>query len=165
MKALHGGWIILAGIVVSLIPWLFWIGLILVAWGGWKIWKDRNPENDPWLKEKENCEFKWAYGGTGLALDTATRTLHLKSKTTQKSYPFDDIREWKYNVSTGGEVINGSVGINAGIHLKNKAESGFFVMMRDIEHPQWRIAFPYNKRMEGELMKWMEIFRQHVNKE
>lgn len=136
MKDLSGWWLVAAGIVVAFIPWLFWVGLLTIAWGVWKIWNDKKPENDPWLPARAGCQYKWAYGGTGLALDITSRTIHLKSKQTQKSYSFDDIREWKYNVQTGGEIINGSVGVNAGIHMKNKAESGLFVLMRDIEHPQ-----------------------------
>ncbi|MDO8826136.1 DUF4755 domain-containing protein [Methylophaga sp.] len=165
MSPVQGWWIIAAGIIGTLIPWLCWIGLLMIGWGIWKLWRDKRPGNDPWLKEKEDCQFKTAYDGTGLALDTATKTIHLKNKNVQKSYPFEDIREWKYNVQTGGQIINGSAGTNYGIHMRNKAESGLFVTMRDIEHPQWRIAFPYNKKMEGELLKWMEIFRQHVNNE
>jgi hypothetical protein len=163
---LSKGWFAVAlGIIATLIPWTVWFGLALIVWGAWKIWNDKKPGNDPWLKEKNDCQFKWAFDGTGLALDTSTREIHLKNKDIKKTYHFDDIREWKYNVQTGGEIINGSVGTNYGNHLRNKAESGLFIMMRDIEHPQWRIAFPYNKKMEGDLMRWMEIFRQHVKNE
>lgn len=160
------GWLaIVLGILLAIVPWLFWIGLLLIVWGIWKLWNDKKPGNDPWLKDREDCQYKWAYDGTGLALNINSKTIYLKDKKVQKSYPFSDIREWRYNVQTGGEIINGSAGANYGIHLKNKAESGFFVFMRDIEHPQWRIVFPYNKKMKTELMRWVEIFRQHVNNE
>lgn len=155
-------WVIGVGVVAALVPWTAWIGLALIAWGIWLLWRARQPGNDPWLADKSGCQYKWAFDGTGLALDTASRTLHLKSREAQKSYPFDDVRAWRANVQTGGEIYNGSAGTNFGIHLRNKAESGFFVTVRDIEHPQWRIAFPYNKKMEVELQRWMEIFRQQV---
>ena len=144
MKSSSGWLAIGAGIVVTLIPFplMAWAGLLMIAWGIYRLWAGKRRGNDPWLADKANCPFKWAYDNTGLALDTATRTIHLKNKETAKSYSFDDVREWKYNVQTGGEIINGSVGTNYGIHLKNKAQSGLFIMMRDIEYPQWRISFP-----------------------
>ena len=104
MKSSSGWLAIGAGIVVTLIPFplMAWAGLLMIAWGIYRLWAGKRRGNDPWLADKANCPFKWAYDNTGLALDTATRT----------------------------------------IHLKNKAQSGLFIMMRDIEYPQWRISFP-----------------------
>lgn len=51
---------------------------------------------------------------------------------------------------------------------KNMDDSGFFISVRDIDYPEWRIAFKYRiglkeRQMEMELKKWMEIFDQIVN--
>jgi hypothetical protein len=121
MAASKGWWAIAGGVIVGLIPGFSVFGLLLITFGVWKIWSDKkNPANDVWMKEREGCEYKWSFDGTGIALDTKTKTIHLKDKKVQKSYPFVDIREWKYNVQTGGEIVNGPAGTNYGIHLRNK---------------------------------------------
>jgi Domain of unknown function (DUF4755) len=130
----------------------------------------RLPESppDPWLLAREGCQFKHFYKGTGIALDATSRVIYLKDKKLEKPYPFNDIREWKYNISTGGQVIGGGMpgaGHIIGTAIRNERESGFFVEVRDIDCPKWRIAFPYNGKMETELLRWMEIFRQYVKNE
>jgi hypothetical protein len=38
------------------------------------------------------------------------------------------------------------------------ARSGFFVEVRDIDHPRWRIAM----KDEAQQARWMEILRQEI---
>ena len=128
----------------------------------------KHARSDTWPSANGNIQFKHLYDGTGIALDTDNQIIYLKNGKLQKSYPFSEIREWKYNVQSGGTIIGGGfrgLGHNLGTVRNNKKSSGLFISVRDIENPQWRVAFPYNTKMEGELLKWMEIFNQYVNNE
>ena len=60
------------------------------------------------------------------------------------------------------------MGHDISVNMRNKKESGFFVSVRDVENPEWRLAFRYmsgrwQRKMEIELKKWMEIFDQCIN--
>jgi len=39
------------------------------------------------------------------------------------------------------------------------------VQVKDVDHPEWQIRFPYNKDLKKNLLRWMEIFEQKVNQQ
>ena len=152
------GWFIgsiAAAIVSSVILWiLFW----------WlpsfkKVTEERIEKADDWSLSTKDCQFKHFYNGSRIALDTNNMIIYLSQNGIQRSYPFSDIRyfEYFYRKDLGGSSFRQLI--------SHRAESGFFVTVRDIDYPKWRIEFPYNKEIEKNLLRWMEIFRQHVNNE
>jgi len=121
-------------------------------------------KGDKWLKGKgPHCDYKLWVAGTGIALDSTNRLIHLKAGKAEKSYSFDDIRDWAYNKVSGGQVIGGPVMQsalhNAAERAQNREATGFFISVRDIDNPRWKIQMVD----EHEMLRWMEIFRQHVN--
>lgn len=149
--------------------YFFIVIVFCVCFAIWDIRRTPNNVSTTWSLATNDCQFKHFCNSTGIALDTNNKIIFLKQNRAEKSYPFSDIREFEYNISTGGNVVAGNnlhaAMYNVGVHSRNKAESGLFITVRDIDHPQWQISFPHDKRMKTELLKWMEIFRQHVNNE
>ncbi|MDD4616435.1 MAG: DUF4755 domain-containing protein [Alphaproteobacteria bacterium] len=144
---------------------------------------------DAWAASWPTAPYKHLCDPQGIIVDPVKEMVHLRSvffkKVIERSYPFADIRGWRYNLQKGGHVSSGSViggGItgashnigsaigdlinNAQIENRNIQNTGFFIEVRDIEFPEWRIWFPgREKRQKYEMKKWMEIFNQHVNGE
>ena len=48
---------------------------------------------------------------------------------------------------------------NARAAKQASANTGLFVLVKDVENPRWRIAM----KDEGTQARWMEILRQEVN--
>ena len=104
--------------------------------------------------------------GTGIAVDTVKQVVRLKKDKVTKEYPFTDVREWRANKVTGGEVIAAggwagvaAIGQNARVGRENREQTGLFVKVRDIDHPEWRIDM-----QDQDLQnRWMEILQQTLN--
>lgn len=116
----------------------------------------------------KDANYVHAYDKTAIALSSAERWVRVSSGAKAKQYSFDDVREWDRVWQTGGHLVGyaGSVaggfaqaGNNARVNRENRAASGLFVHVRDINHPVWRIAFPTQEA----LLRWNEILRQFVN--
>jgi hypothetical protein len=135
---------------------------------------------DSWIGSKNNCRYKHAFDGFGIAVDTDQAMLYVTSpKEGPHSYPFSSVREWGYDipgydstviVGRGGGV--GMAGARMGAATQNilnaaKAEdqTGFWVRVKDIDYPEWFIRFQKSKNVETELKRWMEIFQQYINEE
>lgn len=117
----------------------------------------------------DGATYKHVFKDWAIALDAPAQKLFLRSKfngkPVSKTYSFSDIREWRRNITTGGNVVGTGaqvVGHNVAQAMMNEQESGFFVSVRDIEYPEWRIAFAPNNKRDMELKRWMEIFSQYV---
>ncbi|WP_295991966.1 DUF4755 domain-containing protein [Rugamonas sp.] len=110
---------------------------------------------------------------SGIAVNIRARTLTLLSKGKWKTYPFSDIRQWATNKSTAGEQIvvgggalgfaamAGAASANAAAAERAEMASGFFVTVRDIENPKWRVAM----RSLATQDRWMEILTQAINED
>lgn len=145
---------------------------------------------DPWLATVSDCKYKYAWDGTGIAVDQANSCLHLLARfngiPVAKTYPLSDVRSWRFEMpelvlERGGAVIGGGItgasrnlGYGIGQAISNSVResrvienTGLYVDVRDIDHPQWFIKFrsrtPHDKSTEMELRRWMEILAQHVN--
>lgn len=123
-----------------------------------------------------DIDYRHFFHDTGIAVDRKNEKLYLRSSfngvSQNKVYPFSEIRTWRTNIQTGGHVYNSSAGINEGLAIvahnarisrMNEYNSGLFIEVRDIEFPEWRIAFPVKAGMDLDLNRWMEILRQVVN--
>ncbi|RLM18075.1 hypothetical protein BIY29_18700 [Brenneria alni] len=115
---------------------------------------------------------------SSMKLDSKERLIFLKDGNNEKTYSFDDIKEWKYNISHGNEIEGAGLSLNAANinnmrMFKNRAETGFFISMRDIQNPEWQIQFfPKEgsfksqkglKDLQKQMNQWMEVFDQVVN--
>jgi hypothetical protein len=145
---------------------------------------------NPWLSAVGDCKYKHAWDGTGIAVDEADGCLHLLARfngiPVAKTYPLSDVRSWRFEmpdlvIERGGAVIGGGItgasrnlGYGIGQSIANSVResrvienTGLYVDVRDIDHPQWFIKFrsrtPHDKSTEMELRRWMEILAQHVN--
>lgn len=105
-------------------------------------------------------------GQTWLALNPRDKTMTVMAGSLVRTYAYADIRAWEA-VSQAAERFVGATfqgglaaaGANARANAAAAAQSGFFVTVRDVDHPIWRIAMiaPVTQA------KWMEIFRQELN--
>lgn len=137
---------------------------------------------ESWLASVMHCEYKYAWDGSGIAIDVKNKILHLTShidgRHISKSYSLpEDVREWGYEmpgmtITTPGR--GASLGDAAGIQAVNSMESvkaientGLWVRVKDIDFPKWFIKFKckkvQDKECEMQLTRWMEIISQHVN--
>ena len=133
---------------------------------------------DDWLSSVGDCQYNYAWDGTGVAVNTKEELIHLamlfKGVPITNTYSFSAVREWGYNIEGYTLVDTGTtrnVGAGIGASMSNAAaitaaqeKSGLWVGVADIEHPRWFIKFRPDKQIENELLRWMEIFRQSINK-
>ena len=148
------------------------LGIALAVFSLVKIFKEisSNKSENEFLSLQfvQAADYKHCYGGTAIAINKKEKKLLLGSTEKLKLYEFDQIREWEYKIYSGGSVVTGNLaGIaqNMNNRQQNENGSGFFVRVKDIDFPEWRIAFDFgggSKSAEKEATKWMEIFSQFV---
>lgn len=172
------------GLVVScLIPFAFKEGFVAgmtflaVGWGptGLLVWYVFNRASN---RENAHAQMLAAAGvpagsgvdhaedGTGIAINKAARTLTLLINGFNKTYPYADVREWESRKERAGQVVGvglqgglAAMGANARAERDASANTGFFITVRDVENPQWRIAM----KDQAIQARWMEILRQELN--
>lgn len=143
------------------------VGLALIVWG--IIARSKSSTNTS-TAEGFGSGFTYAFESnkTGIALSTDRKIVKLKDLKLTKEYPFSDIREWKTNIASGGEIFFAGGSFSAGMaalgenrrnRKRNIADSGFFITVRDIDNPVWRIEMLDEKSQQ----RWMEIMRQCIN--
>lgn len=113
------------------------------------------------------AKYSYTCGSTGLAMDTDQNILRVKNGSFIKEYPFTDVREWRANLVSGGGVVGvGAVGGMAAVgqtiraNRENAKASGFYIKVKDIDNPEWRVEMPSQDNQN----RWMEIFNQLINK-
>jgi hypothetical protein len=146
----------------------------------------------PWLQNQASCQFKYGWDGSGIAVDTANQIVklfnHRGGISTEKSYPYADIRAWGFVMEgattvSGSQVFGGGIqgashnigsGIGEGIanamfEEKAKENIGLWLEVKDIDNPKWFVKFKArkskDKNTEIELRRWMEILQQHINRD
>lgn len=119
---------------------------------------------------------------SAMTLDTNKRLITLESGKNEKTYSFEDIRHWRYNLASGGEAIGSDIGtvvqaalLNQSSRQKSYKESGLFISVKDIDFPEWQIMFYPTEgqnhtlagilNMELQLKRWIEVFSQVINQE
>lgn len=114
----------------------------------------------------KSADYSHTFRKCAIAVDVKNQRVYLAQNGKSKIYDYADIRGWRTNLSSGGAVFG------AGMHAamanmansnQNIKSSGFFVRVKDVDHPEWQIQFKYNKQYDHELKRWMEIFEQKVN--
>lgn len=96
-------------------------------------WKDSLPRYD----------FIRIWNGTGIAVDTINRTVHLaqtrNGNFVGKAYPALDLLEWNYL----GQDSQGSASL-------------LIIQVRDSEHPVWKVSFENDADPDFEGRRWLE---------
>jgi len=106
--------------------------------------------------------FDYSERGTGIAINPKARTLTLLDGGFWKTYAFDEVREWETRHEQASQMIGGGlmgVAAAAGNDRRAAANTGLFVVVKDIENPKWRIEM----RDVRTQARWMEILRQQLN--
>lgn len=110
---------------------------------------------------------KTIIGAYGLAYDAGV--VYVMEHGVAAKLPWSEIRSWSWNIDGysktvvyGGSLANNqAANMQAAIH-NNIAKwdafrnSGFFIKVSDINHPQWQ----FMSTEEKTLIRWMEIFNQ-----
>ncbi|WP_261641530.1 DUF4755 domain-containing protein [Erwinia mallotivora] len=165
------------GLIDLALIWIFVsILLLMFAYKKFKVrkWNANTKDN---FNEKNNGIWSHEYFSSLMIIDTNKRKIFLKEEDKQKTYDFSEVREWRYNLSHGGEIVGGglsSLTLNKINTNKNLYESGFFVTVNDIHNPEWHIHFFPRKGhintqdgvrdLELQFKRWMQVFDQVINK-
>lgn len=114
----------------------------------------------------QGAGFDHSEEGTGIAINKQGKTLSLLMGGFHKTYPYADIREWQSIKETAGAAVG--VGVSGGLAAMGASErmkrdaaanTGFFVTVRDVDNPKWRIEM----KDEATQARWMELLRQEIN--
>ncbi|RQO58487.1 hypothetical protein DBR47_12300 [Paucibacter sp. KBW04] len=112
--------------------------------------------------------FDHSEGDSAVAINRQAKTLGLRIGEKWKAYPFADVRAWETNKERAGQVVASNLtgtmaamGPNLRAIQDAAAATGFFVTVRDIENPKWRIAMSDSNTQA----RWMEILRQSINED
>lgn len=119
------------------------------------------------FKQAGSPKYSHFENDTAVAIDPGAGTLTLKVKSSIKTYPFADIREWTSAqgqaatfIPMGGLANGVAAGAAAmGAAANAAAMTGFFVKVRDVEHPEWRVSM-FKK---SDRNRWIEILQQEIN--
>jgi hypothetical protein len=110
--------------------------------------------------------YQHTWSGTSIALFPKASKIFLTDGNFRQVYEFAHLRQWRKHWVTGGKESyegNGPVGRvylrNRKTEAKNRAESGLFIDVRDVNRPIWRVAFG----SEHDLNRWFEIMQQVLN--
>ncbi|WP_226020263.1 DUF4755 domain-containing protein [Serratia symbiotica] len=149
--------------------------LCATAFGKYVVRKN-NDATFNYLNENNDGVYLHKFNDCEIRLDTNKQEVFLKNSEGENTYSFDDIKEWSYNITYGGEISGGGLkGIseNGKTLGQNIAESGLFIRVKDVRKPEWHIQFyPRNDAfnspkglndLKAQLNQWMEIFDQNLN--
>lgn len=107
-------------------------------------------------------------GPSGIAIDARAKKLLVHENGFHRVYGYGDVRSWESNKQTagvmaavGGGLAGAMAAGGASMRAESQAEAatGFYVFVRDIEHPRWRVAMSSAR----DQARWMEIFTQELN--
>ncbi|EES4206834.1 TPA: DUF4755 domain-containing protein [Escherichia coli] len=156
---------------------LFFISAMLcaTAYGKYVVRKN-NDATFNYLNENNDGIYIHKFNDSEIRLDKNKQEVFLKNSAGAKTYSFNDIKEWRYNITYGGEVAGAglsSIRENGKTLGQNIADTGLFIRVKDVRKPEWHIRFyPRNDAfnssnglndLKTQLNQWMEIFDQNLN--
>ena len=167
------------GAKVMTVYWvpLFFISAMLcaTAYGKYVVRKN-NDATFNYLNENNDGIYIHKFNDCEIRLDKNKQEVFLKNSAGAKTYSFNEIKEWRYNIKYGGEVPGAglsSIRENGKTLGQNIADTGLFIRVKDIRKPEWHIRFyprndSFNSRkgindLKTQLNQWMEIFDQNLN--
>ena len=164
----------------SFMAWFFACAFIIFTAIPKYLDKRKNHSTIDYLNENNDGYYYHEFDKTSLLVDLNKKTIKLKEKNKEQTYPLSDIKTWRYDLTSSGKIIG--VGITNGIiaksqndsnRLKDAKNSGFFISVKDIQNPEWQIKFfPKEGRFsddkgfrdtEIQLKRWMQVFEQVLN--
>ncbi|EEQ0471845.1 DUF4755 domain-containing protein [Salmonella enterica] len=156
---------------------LFFISAMLCATAfGKYVVKRNNSSTLNYFNDNNDGIYLHKFNEFEIRLDTNKKEVFLKNDEGAKTYSFEEIKEWSYNIKYGGEVAGAnlsSIRENGKILGQNLADTGLFIRVKDVRKPEWHIRFyprndSFNSRkgindLKEQLNQWMEIFDQNLN--
>ena|SRR5471032_2391101 len=114
-----------------------------------------------------DAKFAHMEGGTVIVLNPKIRRMALSAGGESKVYGYDDVRGWSARKESrgGGAVGFGAAGTiaagseNIAASMRADLNTGLFLTVRDIDHPQWRISM-FEQR---DRARWEEVLRQELS--
>lgn len=158
------------------VPLFFVSAMLLATAYGKYVVKKNNSSTFNYFNDNNDGIYLHKFNECEIRLDTNKKEVFLKNKEGAKTYSFDDIKEWSYNITYGGEVAGAglsSIRENGKTLGQNISETGLFIRVKDVRKPEWHIRFyPRNSAFNShnglndlkvQLNQWMEIFDQNLN--
>ncbi|EAB8447489.1 DUF4755 domain-containing protein [Salmonella enterica subsp. enterica serovar Matadi] len=156
---------------------LFFISAMLCATAfGKYVVRKNNDATFNYMNDNNDGIYIHKFNDCEIRLDKNKQEVFLKNSAGAKTYSFNDIKEWRYNITYGGEVAGAglsSIRENGKTLGQNIADTGLFIRVKDIRKPEWHIRFyPRNDAfnssnglndLKTQLNQWMEIFDQNLN--
>ncbi len=156
---------------------LFFISAMLCATAyGKYVVKKNNSATLNYLNDNNDGIYRHKFNDCEIRLDTNKQEVFLKNSEGANTYSFEEIKEWSYNITYGGEVAGAglsSIRENGKTLSQNIADTGLFIRVKDVRKPEWHIRFyprndSFNSRkgindLKAQLNQWMEIFDQNLN--
>ncbi|MGF6565621.1 DUF4755 domain-containing protein [Kosakonia cowanii] len=161
---------------VYCVPLFFISAMLLATAYGKYVVKRNNASTLNYFNDNNDGIYFHKFNDYEIRLDTNKQEVFLKNDEGAKTYSFKEIKEWRYNISYGGEITGGSLKAireNGKILGQNLSETGLFIRVKDVRKPEWHIRFypqndSFNSRnglndLKAQLNQWMEIFDQNLN--
>lgn len=158
------------------VPLFFVSAMLLATAYGKYVVKKNNSSTFNYFNDNNDGIYLHKFNECEIRLDTNKKEVFLKNEEGAKTYSFDDIKEWSYNITYGGEVAGAglsSIRENGKTLGQNLSETGLFIRVKDGRKPEWHIRFyPRNSAfnshnglndLKAQLNQWMEIFDQNLN--
>lgn len=106
-------------------------------------------------------------GGAGIVMNHEKGKVLIADGMHARAYNFDEIRSWEARKRqwTGGArgiYMQGIIPVSAASPSLDHSldyETGFFITVRDVEHPLWRISM----FKEADRSRWTDIFKKALN--
>ncbi|HDT0687826.1 TPA: DUF4755 domain-containing protein [Klebsiella aerogenes] len=158
------------------VPLFFVSAMLLATAYGKYVVKKNNSSTFNYFNDNNDGIYLHKFNECEIRLDTNKKEVFLKNEEGAKTYSFDDIKEWSYNITYGGEVAGAglsSIRENGKTLGQNLSETGLFIRVKDVRKPEWHIRFyPRNSAfnshnglndLKAQLNQWMEIFDQNLS--
>lgn len=158
------------------VPLFFVSAMLLATAYGKYVVKKNNSSTFNYFNDNNDGIYLHKFNECEIRLDTNKKEVFLKNEKGAKTYSFDDIKGWSYNITYGGEVAGAglsSIRENGKTLGQNLSETGLFIRVKDVRKPEWHIRFyPRNSAfnshnglndLKAQLNQWMEIFDQNLN--
>ncbi|YAF34977.1 DUF4755 domain-containing protein [Klebsiella pneumoniae] len=158
------------------VPLFFVSAMLLATAYGKYVVKKNNSSTFNYFNDNNDGIYLHKFNECEIRLDTNKKEVFLKNEKGAKTYSFDDIKEWSYNITYGGEVAGAglsSIRENGKTLGQNLSETGLFIRVKDVRKPEWHIRFyPRNSAfnshnglndLKAQFNQWMEIFDQNLN--
>ncbi|MCJ4065303.1 DUF4755 domain-containing protein [Klebsiella pneumoniae] len=112
------------------VPLFFVSAMLLATAYGKYVVKKNNSSTFNYFNDNNDGIYLHKFNECEIRLDTNKKEVFLKNEKGAKTYSFDDIKEWSYNITYGGEVAGAglsSIRENGKTLGQNLSETGLFI--------------------------------------